>query len=278
MAKHPGLDLLKEAFKKFADKHGGTDLAGRVTRSAAAGGQAAVNKGLQEFPKSHVKDVATDFFGMITSQEVSDGLSLAVRSFDEEKVKEKLDQLMLKLQEPEVSTKVATQIKGILDKTSNEQIEQGLDQALASRSDGEQMIVKALFEQFKPMLDTMRDGTVEDVAQQVRDLAATIPTDAIAMQAAALTKEITPERVSKQTHDVVGKLPSPKAVADIVHGVGTVASDKLGKLAASKDLKNDVKNAASEFVSEAQDLVKKTIADDAEAKRNFKKGGQDFNL
>lgn len=275
---HPGLDLLKEAFKKFADKHLNDDTAARATRAVAAGGQAAVDKGLKEFDKSYVKGLATDFFATLTSQEVADGVSLSIRSFDEEKVKEKLDQWMLKLQEPEVSLKLAKQIKEILAKTSTEQIEQGLDQALASRSDGEQMIVKALFEQFKPMLDGMRNGTVEEVAEQVRDIAATIPTDAIAMQVAALTREVTPERVSKQAHDLVGQLPSPKAVSEIAHGLGSLASEKLGKLATSKDVKNDAKTLASEFVTEAQSVVKEKIANDNDSKRNFKKGGQDFSL
>ena len=274
----PGLDLLKEAFKKFADKHGGVDLAAKATRSVAAGAQAVVDKGLTEFPKAYVKEAATDFFSMVTSQEVADGVSQAARSFDEEKVKEKLDQLMLKLQEPELSLKVATQIKALLAKSSNESIEQGLDQALASRSDGEQMIAKELFEQFKPVLDGMRNGTNEEVAEQVRDIAATIPTDAIAMQVAGLTREVTPERVSQQAHDLVGKLPSPKTVSDIVHGVGELASDKLGKLAAAPDVKEGVKTALTEFVTEAQTVVKAKLANDNDSKRNFKKGGQDHSL
>lgn len=277
MAQHPGLDLLKEAFKKFAAKYVTPENADKLTRTAAAGGQAAVNKGLAEFPKAYVKDAANDFYGILNSSEISDGISQAVRAFDEEKVKALLDKGMAKLQEEETSLKVAKQIKDVLAKTSNEQIEQGLDNALATRADGEAMIVKALFEQFKPMLDDARNGSVEDVAAQVRDIAATIPTDAIAMQAAALTREITPERVSKQADAIVGKLPSGKAVADIVHGLGELASDKLGAIAASKTPANDAKAAAAEFASEAQGLVGKIIAKDNENKAKPPKGAK-FDL
>lgn len=277
MANHPGLDLLKEAFKKFADKYVTPENADKLTRTAAAGGQAAVNKGLAEFPKAYVKDAANDFYNILNSAEVSDGISQAVRAFDEEKVKALLDKGMAKLQEEETSLKVAKQIKDILAKTSNEQIEQGLDQALATRADGEATIVKALFEQFKPMLDDARNGSVEDVAAQVRDIAATIPTDAIAMQAAALTREVTPERVSAQADAIVGKLPSGKAVADIVHGLGEIASDKLGAIAASKTPANDVKSLPAEFAAAAQDLVSKVIAKDNENKAKPSKGAK-FDL
>lgn len=275
---HPGFELLKEAFKKFAAKHEGEDLGNRLTRAVAAGGQAAVNKGLQEFPKAYVKDTAQDFYALITSQEVADGISLTARSFDEEKVKETLDTLLTKLQEPETALKIAKQVKDILAKTSTEDLENGLGAILSTRSPGEQMIGQAIFEQFKPVLDGMRNASEEDIAEQLKDLAATIPTDAIAQQAAALTKEVTPERVSKQAHDFVGKLPSPAAVSDILHGVGEVAADKLGKLSNSATASQDAKTIAGEFMSEAAEVVREKIANDNENKRTFKKGGQDFSL
>lgn len=279
--KHPGLNLLKEAFKKFADKYGNTELGNKVTRSVAAGAQATVNHGLKEFPKSYIKDAVNDFIGVLTSQEVADGISQSVRAFDEEKVKEKLDQLMAKLQEPEVSLKVAAQIKRVLDKNSTESIEKNLDQALATRSDGEQMIVKALFEQFKPMIDTMRDSSVDEVAEQVRDLAATVPTDAIAMQAAALTREITPERVSEQAQALAAKLPNGKQVSDIVHGLGTLASEKLGDLSKSANVAADAKTAIADFVTEAQNVVKAKLANDnsdTTPKRKPGRDGKNFSL
>lgn len=275
---HPGFELLKEAFKKFAAKHDGEDIGNRLTRAAAAGGQAAVNKGLGEFPKTYVKEAAQDFFALLTSQEVADGVSLTARSFDEEKVKELLDSALLKLQEPETSLKIAEKVKEILEKTSTDDIENGLGAILSTRSPGEQMIGQAIFEQFKPMIDGMRGASVEDIAEQLKDVAATVPTDAIAAQAAALTKEITPERVSKQAHDLVGKLPSPGAVSEILHGVGEVASDKLGKISNSTTPAQDAKSLLGEFVAEASEVVREKLANDNESKRTFKKGGQDFSL
>ncbi|MDE1151849.1 MAG: hypothetical protein PW788_04855 [Micavibrio sp.] len=275
---NPGFDLLKEAFKKFAQKHDGEDLGNRLVRSVAAGGEAAVNKGLTEFPKAFVKTVAQDFFNMVTSQEVADGVSLSARSFDEEKVKETLDTLVAKLQEPETSLKVAKQIKDVLSKASTDDLENSIEALMDGRPMGEQMIFKMFFAQAKPLIDGMRDASEEEIAEQVRDLAATIPTDAIASQVAALTKEVTPERVSKQAHDLVGKLPSPGAVSEILHGVAGLASKKLGDISNSPNASLDAKNLLGEFVAEAQAVVKEKIANDDQNKKTFKKGGQDFSL
>lgn len=275
---HPGFELLKEAFKKFAAKHDGEDLTNRLIRSVAAGGEAAVNKGLTEFPKTFVKTVAQDFYNLVTSQEVADGISQTVRSFDEEKVKETLDKLVTQLQEPETALKVAKQIKDALSKASTDDLENSIEGLISGRPLGEQMVFKMFFAQAKPIIDGMRNSTEEEIAEQIQDLAATIPTDAIAAQVAALTREVTPERVSKQAHEVIGKLPSPNTISEILHGVGTLASDKFNKVANSQNPGVDAKNLVADFLTEAQDVVRDKIANDDQAKKTFKKGGQDFSL
>jgi hypothetical protein len=271
---HPGFDNLKEVFNKLVEKYAGQDLTGRVVRSLAAGGQATLDKGLQEFPQSYVKQVATDVYAAITSQETADGISAAVRSYDEEKVKDALDGVVASLKEDETALKVAKALKDALSKTSTDDIENGLDQALSGRSLGEKMIIMAFFEQAKPFLDDLRNSSEEEIAERVKEMADTIPTDAIAAQVAAITREVTPERVSKQAHDLVGNLPSPAAVSDIVHGVGGAASKALGEVAKTGDL-----SKLEGFVSEARDIVEQIVSNDNVQKKTFnKKGGQDFSL
>lgn len=275
---NPGFDLLKAAFNKFAQKLDGDDISNRLTRSVAAGAEAAVNKAVIEFPKAFVKTVAQDFYAMVTSQEIADGVSLTVRSFDEEKVKDVLDQLVTKLQEPETSLKVAKQIKDVLSKASTDDLEGSIEALISGRPMGEQMVFKMFFAQAKPLIDGMRNSSEEEIAEQIKDLAATIPTDAIAQQVAALTKEVTPERVSKQAHDVVGKLPSANAVAEILHGVAGLASEKLKQISNATDAKAEAQGVLGQFVSEAQAIVSEKIANDNNNKKTFKKGGQDFSL
>lgn len=272
---HPGFDILKEVFNKFAEKYAGDDLSGRVVRSLAAGGQAAVDKGLQEFPQAYIKQVAQDFYTMVTSQETADGISTAVRSYDEEKVKSTLDSIVASLKEDENALKLAKSLKDALAKTSTEDLENSLDAALSGRSMGEKMIIMAFFEQAKPFLDDLRNSSEEEVAEKIKEMADTIPTDAIAAQVAAITKEVTPERVSKQAHDFVGGLPSPNAISEIVHGVGGVASKKLGEIAGGADAQSKLQ----EILSEAKDIVDQVVSNDNVQKKTFnKKGGQEFDL
>jgi hypothetical protein len=275
---HPGFDSLRDLFNKFADKYAGEDLSGRIVRSLAAGGQAAVDKGLQEFPKDYVKQVATDFYAMVTSQEAADGVSAAVRAYDEEKVKSTLDGLVESLKQDENALKLAKSLKDALSKTSTEDLENGLDQLLSSRSMGEKMILMAFFEQAKPFLDNLRNSSEEEIAEQIKEMADTIPTDAIAAQVAAITKEVTPERVSQQAQEVVGKLPSASALSDIVHGVGGAASKALGEIAASGTA-STAAGKLQEFLGEAKDIVDQIVANDNAQKNTFKKkGGQEFDL
>ena len=275
---HPGFRILKEAFQHFADKHGDADLTGRVVRSLAAGGKAAVDKAQEEFPQSFVKQVVGDFYALLSSQEVADGISMSVRGLDEEKVKELMDSVIDTLKQDDTALKLAKSLKDTLNKTSTDDIENALDAALSGRGMGERMIAKAFFEQARPHIDEMRDASEEEIAEKIKELADTIPSDAIAQQVAALTREITPERVSQQAHQFVGKLPSPSAISDILHDLGKSASDKFDQISKT----GDVKNAGAileQFAVEARDIVERKLANDNANKNNFKRDkGGDYKL
>lgn len=272
-----GFDFLRDAFKKFADKYDAEDLAGKVLRSAATGAKAAVDKGLEEFPKSFLKGLAADFYALLTSQEVADGVSVGVRAFDEEKLKGILDGAITQIKKNDM--KIAWIVKSALSKgDSLDGIEDSIDALLSTRPPGERIVVKMFFDQAKPMLEEMKDDSQEEVAEKIKEMADTIPVDAIAQQVADLTREVTPERVAKQTHEMVGKLPSPGAVSDIVHGVGEMASGKLGRLAKSASVE-DARAILEELTTEARSIVDSKIAADDASKKTFdKKGGKDFSL
>ncbi|MDY0008926.1 MAG: hypothetical protein RBS08_04400 [Bdellovibrionales bacterium] len=275
---NPGFRLLREVFQHLADKHSNDDLTGRVVRSLAAGGKAAVDKAQEEFPKNFVKQVVGDLYATLSSQEVADGISMTVRDLDEEKVKEMVDTVIDALKQDENALKLAKSLKDALNKTSTDDIENALDAALSGRGMGERMIAKAFFEQARPHIDEMRDASEEEIAEKIKELADTIPSDAIAQQVAALTREVTPERVSQQAHQFVGKLPSPGAVSDILHDLGKAAGDKFDQISKAGNASN-AKALLAEFASEARDIVSNTIANDNAAKKTFKRDkGRDFDL
>jgi hypothetical protein len=274
---HPGFDILRKAFNKFASQHDGKEIVNKTVRSIAAGGKGMVDKAMQEFPKSFVKQLVGDFYTLLTSQDVADGISMSVRAFDEEKVKGMVDSVVATLKDDETALKIAKSIKDSLSKMSTDDIASQIDLVMNGRSMSERMVFMAFFEQVRPMIDDMRNSSEEEIAQKIKDLADTIPSDAIAEQVAAMTREVTPERVAKQAHDVVGQMPSPQALADIAHGLGTAASTTFDKIANGNG-KDDAVRLLGEFTSEAQDIVEQTIANDNKAKKTFKKDGKDFAL
>ena len=275
---HNGFNLIKEAFKKVADKYADSDIAGRVVRSLAAGGKAAVDKAQEEFPKNFVKQAVGDFYALLSSQEVADGISSTVRGFDEEKVKEVVDSALNQLKQDDVALKLAKSVKDALQKTSTDDLENALDAALSGRGMGERMVAKMFFEQARPIIDEMRDASEEDIAEKIKELADTVPSDAIAQQVAALTREITPERVSQQAHQFVGKLPSPTAISEILHDLGKSAGDKFDQISKAGSLK-DAGSILQQFTDEARSIVETTLANDNAAKKTFKPSkGRDFDL
>src|SRR6218665_264593 len=275
---HNGFNLIKEAFKKVADKYADSDIGGRVVRSLAAGGKAAVDKAQEEFPKNFVKQAVGDFYALLSSQEVADGISSTVRGFDEEKVKEVVDSALNQLKQDEVALKLAKSVKDALQKTSTDDLENALDAALSGRGMGERMVAKMFFEQARPIIDDMRDASEEDIAEKIKELADTVPSDAIAQQVAALTREITPERVSQQAHQFVGKLPSPNAISEILHDLGQAAGSKFDQISKAGSLK-DAGAILQQFTDEARTIVSDTLANDNAAKKTFKPNkGRVFDL
>lgn len=279
MEDNQGFKFLKEAFAKFAGKYSGADVAGRAVRSVAAGGKAAVDRGLQEFPKAFVNQLAKDVYGLLTSQELADGISATVRSLDEEKAKELVDGIVNNMKDRDTALNVAKKIKDALAKYSAADLTDQIDglMDLGNVPMQGRFVLQVLLGQIKPVLDGMKNNTEEEIADKIMALADNIPSDMIAQQVANITKDVTPERVSKQANDLVGKLPSPQAISDIVHGVGTAASEHLDRIA-NVAAPDEVPSILRELGAAANDIVSETISKDNAAKKSFPKKGGKFDF
>lgn len=281
MEENPGYKLLKEIFDKFSAKYSAEDMTARALRSAAAGGKAAVDRAMQEFPESFINQMAKDIYGVLTSQELADAVSMEVRSFDEAKVKGLIDGAIDMMKDPALARKIARQIKQALDKTPP-----GVDiaaqiEGMAGFLPGGELIGPILGILITPIIEDIKNGSEEDAAEKIMELADQIPGDVVVEAVTGFTQQVTPERVSRSMHDVVGKMPSPGAVAGIIHGIGGAASKHMERV-------TDIHSAA-EIPSILQDLardakaaVNDTIANDNASKKKFRKKGpgqkQDFDL
>lgn len=275
----PGFNILKDAFDRFVQEQKDSDIEGRIVRTLAGGAKATVEKGTEEFPKEFIETLAGDFYNFVSSQEVADGISISARSFDEEKVKELLDQSIDMLKQDDIALKIAQSIKDTLEKTPTDDLEHLIDAAMKDSPMGTRMLVKVFFEQVKPQIDEMRELSAEDIAERLKMMAETIPTDALAAQIAAVTREITPERVSKQAHDLVGKLPTPSAVSGVVHEIGDAASRALDDVITNGTIQGAAETLRT-FAENAKQIVSDTLSNDNQSKKTFKKrrGGGSFDM
>jgi len=270
---------IRDAFTKFAAKLNDAHIVERVVRTVATGGKAAVDQGLQEFPPAFVSQVAQDVYGLITSQEIANGISSTVRSLDEEKVKDALDALVNRIKDPEVALDIAEKVKMLLDKSSSIDIQGQMDGLLdmVNVPQNARFIVSIFLSQAGPVLDSMRNDSVEEIAAKITGFADLIPSDVIAEQVAGFTRQVTPEKISKETNALVGKLPSPKAVADIAHGIGHSVSEHLDSVAKISDV-SEVRGILADLAQDVQKVVGDTISNDNVAKKNLPKTGGKFDL
>ena len=266
-------NFFRDLFNKIAGQVDGQDLTNRVVRAAGAGAKAAAERGLQEFPHDFIKDTIDNAYAGLVSQELAEQISMSIRSFDEEKIKDVLDTVVEKMKEDQTAAALAKQLKEVLKQADNDQIEGMIEQLIPDDRFSERMIFKALFMQARPILNEMRGMDEAELAEKIKELADTIPTDILAMQVGALTREITPERIIEQAHGAVSKLPSGGAVADIIHGVGTSAVKHFDAVAKSRNLQ-DAANAFDAFKSEARSIVTGQISADNAAKKNFDNKGK----
>jgi len=310
-------EAFKNAFKKFAAKYRQEDLTGRVVRAVATGGKAAVDRSLQEFPKTFISQIAKDFYGLLTSQEIADGISANVRYFDEEKIHDMLSSALAPLKDSTASVEMVRQIK--LAMSDPETAIAQMEELMETRSPMEQMIFKMLLEkikpqmeqiksmsfndfvdqiegmvsmipvpgvadiaslfflQIRPILDGMKNGTDEEIAQNISELADMIPIDMISVLIANYTRSVTPESVSKKVNDRVGNLPSPQAVSDIVHGVADVVSQHLDRVSKIDEVA-EIAAIMDGFAQNALDVVSETIRKDNIAKKTFIKKSGRFDI
>ena len=275
-----GFDFLRDAFKKIAGQLDGQDLTGRVVRAAGAGAKSAAERGMKEFPHDFIKNTIDNAYAGLVSSELAEGISRSIRSFDEQKIQEVLDKVVQSMKEDRNAAALAKQLKEVLKQADNDQLEAAIEQLIPEDRFSERMIFKALFMQARPILDDMRTMDEAQLAETIKELADTIPTDVLAMQVGALTREFTPERILDQAQAAVGKLPSGGAIADIVHGVGNAAIKNFDAVAKSRNLQ-DAANAFDAFKAEAKAIVNGQISADNEAKKTFDnkgKGGGKFKF
>lgn len=263
---NPAFEGLVKAFNKFAADHGGKDMEGRALRSALAGAKASVDQALVEFPEAFVAGAVQDLYALMTDPAITDNISAVIRSFDEPALKTMIDGVKAQLMTPETSAQVAKQVKDLLKRASDDDLEDMVISLSRGRSASEQFMMHLAFMQVLPMIDMLRGMSEAQVAGQVAALAAQIPSDALAAQLATYTQAETPARVAQQAQALVDKLPTPEGAASIVHALGKAASSTLDA-ALHAPTPHAASSLIRDFFRSAGPAMKMAIANDNAGKK-----------
>ena len=274
---NPYFERLIETFNKLAGEARVEELTKRVIDTVALGGKAIIDQGLRQFPKTAITDAAADLYDLLAGQEIADSLSSKIHSIDEAKVKEVVDNLVLRMQDRDTALSVARQVQDILNRITPDELEQQLEGLMSSRSINERLMFLAIFGQVKPLLEQMRTATEETVADQLTDIANNLPRDLIAAQVAQLSRQVTPEHITRQTQQLVGKLPAPEALADMVHTIGDAASRHFTLVSKSASAA-DALAVAKQFAEKLNVIITDTFTQDKKDQKKEPPKGGDFSL
>ena len=162
-----------------------------------------------------------------------------------------VDGLKKQLQNPVVSLIVAQGLKEFAKKGGAQTLKDSLAGSLSGMSFQEQLIAELVIGQLAHKLDNLKTASTTDVAAQLRKLAATLPSELVAEQIAAVLKS--QQAPQPKTPDL-SELPAPDDVADASLNIVKAASDALDKASKAPTLK-DALDALKKFPANANDIM-----------------------
>jgi hypothetical protein len=240
------------------------DVASRLARTALAGGKAALDQALHEFPEAAINSAASDLYKLIAGPRVTELLESGAKQREENTVKA-VEAILTRLQNPDTVARVLTTVQPVLAKLPMKTIDSAVIKLLEKAPAQEQQTYAIIYTNvIRPALDQARTSDPKTLAAKIAFFASFIPAEEIAAQITDFTNKgsKTPDVAAKQK-ELLAKLPEPETLSGIVHGVGKAASKRLGE-AVEKPAKTI--EILTHLPGEAIEVVADKLAGDAAAK------------
>ncbi len=277
MAKPNRFDFLKEKFNDLVNKHDLGDTANKLTKSAAAAGQAFADSLRKEFPKENVAGFVNDVYAMIGSAEIANTISNSLTTMSRDDVKNALDNVVNSLTDEKTATQLAKKLKELSTQHSFDEFKAQFDVLAEKLPMQHQMIYSTAMTMFEPFYNNMKYMDEAEIAQNIQNLGSVIPTDQVADQIHQVVMNITPERITMMTQQVLEKAPSGDMIAEVAHAAAESLSKNLVNVVKDKNYKVD--DLAQNVMQDVQDALRKA-SNDNQQKPTIRKGkdGGGFNL
>ena len=278
MAKPNRFDFLKQKFNDLVQKHDLGDTTGKLTKSAAAAGQAFADNLRNEFPKENLADFVNDLYGMVGSSEVANTISNSLTTMSRDDVKNVLDNVVNGLTDEKTATRLATKLKELSTQHSFDEFKAQFDVLAEKLPMQHQMIYSTAMTMLEPFYNNMKYMDEAEIAEKIQNVGSVIPTDQVADQIHQVVMNVTPERITMMTHQILDKAPSGDVIAEVAHTVAESVSKNLVKVIQDKNYKVD--DLATNVMQDVSAALRKANNDNqaGPAFRKPKKGNGGFDL
>jgi len=273
-----GFEFLKQAFKQVADKYDPKDLGKKASRILAGGAKAAIETAKVEFPKDAIEEAIGDVYGLVSSPEIANGISMAVQSLDFDDLSEVIENAKAQMSDDQVIQPMAKTFKDLSKQGGADALLSLLQDKVNQLPDVAQFMAQGVVNEIESMVSSFEDMEEEDIAEVLKNAIESIPSDAVAQMVFMATQNLTPERITATVQQMTGNLPSGKVLADTLHGVGDAAIKQLDRVG---DDKATTPASVQEFSADVAQVVATAKANDN--KDTFRKkgngnGGTNFKL
>lgn len=275
MAKPNRFDFLKQKFNDLVQKHDLGDAAGKLTRSAAAAGQAFADSLRQEFPKENVAEFVNDVYSMVGSAELANTISNSLTTMSRDDVKNALDNVINGLTDEKTSTQLAKKLKELSTQHSFDEFKAQFDVLAEKLPIQHQMIYSTAMTMLEPFYNNMKYMEEAEIAEKIQNLGSVIPTDQVADQIHQVVMNVTPERITMMTSQLLDKAPSGDTIAEVAHTAAESLSKNLIKVVKDKNYKVD--DLAANVMQDVADALRKSSNDNQKSAPGFRKPGKGGN-
>jgi len=240
-------------------------------RPILAAGKEKVDQAFDGMSSSLLADTIKDAYEQIANPTA--GLSAQLNPV---KIVQAVETVKAQLQKPTVSLLLAHGLKQLVNTSSKESLESALFSALPNSGIEAQLIAQIVIAQ----LDNLKNTSADELAAQIQNVAANLPTQDVAEQINSLIQAAPKLIMPRETPDLLSQLPEPQVIVDAAKEVGKALSDTLDNASKGASFDETI-SALKQFLPNAQEIFTRLSGQDNKPKKapEKKKGnGKNWDL
>lgn len=253
-----GEKIMKDWFKKVL-KENLDDLTKKGKNALGKAIEPGLDEAKKEVSPDAVERLVRNLYSNLNNPQIANKISDALKSIDGDKINDTLQQFVEPFKTEEGSIQLAKILKQLQQTGQLDDMMDKLTDNVDNMAMPQKFAVKFLMSGIEPVLKNVDSLSEEELASEIRENFADMPTNDISDMIESFSRSVTPEAINAIRHQATGKLPAPKTIANIFSDIV-----EAGRKRASNDNKNN-----SSLKDEIADIIKKNMAEDEKTKSSF---------